>query len=272
MKDQTEKLKREFSALGVVADGLSSDDFILSVEDGTIVCDLGKYDFIVWLNKDALMSEILEKSSYKLFNSSKAVEICDDKALTYAALVSCGVPLVDSVFAPVGYYGTDKDGFLKKVADKLGYPLVAKLRVGSMGEGVSRIADAEELKEFAEKVGEKPHFYQKFYGDGGKDVRVIVVGGKAIAAMRRVNDGDFRSNVACGGRGEKIEPCGEIKEIAEKCAAAIGLDYCGVDILESDRGYAVCEVNSNAFMKGITKVTGVNVARAYAEYIYKKIY
>ena len=100
------------------------------------------------------------------------------------------------------------------------------------------------------------------------DVRVIVIGGHTVAAMERRNDGDFRSNVAQGGSGEKIDLLEEFRIVAESCAEILGLDYCGVDLLYGKDGEPiVCEVNSNAFFSGIEKATGVNVAKAYAEHI-----
>ena len=90
--------------------------------------------------------------------------------------------------------------------------------------------------------------------------------------MQRKNDMDFRSNIELGGHGTRVELTDEIKEISERAAKVIGLDYCGVDLLFDGQSYFVCEVNSNAFFKGFTKATGVNVARLYAKYIVDKIY
>ena len=86
--------------------------------------------------------------------------------------------------------------------------------------------------------------------------------------MQRENEFDFRSNVAQGGKGTPIDLPPKFKETAEKCAKVLGLSYCGVDLLYGNDGEPyVCEVNSNAFISGIEKVTGFNVAKTYAEYI-----
>jgi glutathione synthase/RimK-type ligase-like ATP-grasp enzyme len=106
------------------------------------------------------------------------------------------------------------------------------------------------------------------------DYRIIIVGGKAIAGMKRVNhQGDFRSNVALGGTGEKVEIPAKFISIAEKAASILALDYCGVDVLigPNDDEPILCEVNSNAFIEGIERVTGVNVAKAYALHIQKEL-
>ena len=106
----------------------------------------------------------------------------------------------------------------------------------------------------------------------GKDVRVIVIGGEAVAAMERIaQEGEFRSNIELGGAGKVFDLSKEYKELAERVANVLQLDYCGIDLLEGKDGGIVCEVNSNAFFEGIESVTGINVAKAYAEYIYKTI-
>ena len=124
-----------------------------------------------------------------------------------------------------------------------------------------------------EEVKTKPHIFQEYLGKKkGVDVRVIVIGGKAVAAMERRNVNDFRSNVAQGGDGIKIKLQDEFRKAAETCAKVLGLDYCGVDLLYGNEGEPyVCEVNSNAFIGGIEKATDINVARVYAEYIIKTI-
>ena len=106
----------------------------------------------------------------------------------------------------------------------------------------------------------------------GVDVRVIVIGGKTVAAMQRSNENDFRANVARGGSTKRIDLPESFKMVAEACAEILGLDYCGVDLLYGDNGEPyVCEVNSNAFFDGIESSTGVNVAAAYVDYVIKTI-
>ena len=90
------------------------------------------------------------------------------------------------------------------------------------------------------------------------DVRVIVIGGVAVASMQRINENDFRSNVGQGGRCVKVELSPRFRQVAERCASILGLDYCGVDLLYGDdEEPIVCEVNSNAFIGGIESATGV---------------
>ena len=142
-----------------------------------------------------------------------------------------------------------------------------------MGKGVHKADNLEQLIAVMEQVKLKPHLYQEYIPHRvGVDVRVIVIGGKVVASMERCNENDFRSNVAQGGNGKKIDLPESFKVVAERCAEVLGLDYCGVDLLYGKDGQPiVCEVNSNAFFDGIENISGVNVAKAYAQHIIKTI-
>ena len=261
VKYQTEELKKAFSENGIQASVISQAEFTVGINGEKAYVSLEKADFVVYLSKDILTAEILEKCGYRLFNSAFCIEKCDDKALTYSTVESFGVPTVDTLFAPRLYSGKDDENYLLAVERELGYPIVAKLCKSSLGQGVFLAKDREELFSISEKIGDRPHLYQKFYGKGGEDMRIIVIGGKAIASMKRVNENDFRSNVELGGKGVLYTPTKEEIELAETTAKAVKGDYVGVDILSFCGKPVVCEVNSNAFFKEITKITGVNIAK-----------
>ena len=267
---QANRLKDELEQLGVSA-SIVTDAFLRSqICQNTIQTTFNDIDFVVYLDKDKYQSEILESLGIRLFNTHKAVRVCDDKGTTYLALLNSGLNIPKTIFGALCY---NKDmpidtEWAKKIAESLGYPLIIKESFGSMGKGVYLANNLSELLEVMEKVKLKPHLFQEYIGEPGVDVRVIVIGGKAVCAMERRNDSDFRSNVAQGGYGKKITLDDEFKKSAEKCASILGLDYCGVDLLYGkDNKPYVCEVNSNAFISGIEKVTGFNVAKAYAEHI-----
>ena len=90
--------------------------------------------------------------------------------------------------------------------------------------------------------------------------------------MQRRANGDFRSNLELGGTGSPYQIDIDLERLCRKTAEILNLDYCGIDILQGESGYLVCEVNSNAFFGGIERVTGVNVAKLYAEYIFNEVY
>ncbi|MDE6356186.1 MAG: RimK family alpha-L-glutamate ligase [Clostridia bacterium] len=273
---QTEKLKNEFSQLGVEISVFKNGSFGLYINDnGEIVNELKNYDFCVYLDKDKYSSHLLEKSGLRLFNSHAAIRACDDKMLTFALLSQNGVPVPATVAAPLRYTpsATPDEAFLTSTAKKLGYPLIIKQCYGSRGQSVYKADNFEQLKAYAVELQCTPHLYQRFIKESaGKDARVIVIGGKITAAMKRSSKTDFRSNMDLGGEGAIFTPDKEMTNLCLKVAKILNLDYCGVDVLFGKDGYLICEVNSNAFFDGIESVTGVNVARAYARHIYNEIY
>jgi len=272
---QADRLKEEFAKLGVSVN-IVTDAFLRSkLVDGKIFSDLSDMDFIVYLDKDKYQSKILESVGVRLFNSHNAIRLCDDKAETSLALKDSGVNLPRTVFGGVCYSSSlkVKREWAERIGEELKFPVIIKECFGSMGKGVHIARSVDELYSVMEEVKLKPHIFQEYLGARpGVDVRVIVIGGKAVAAMERRNEGDFRSNVAQGGSGVKIELKEEFKATAERCALVLGLDYCGVDLLYGENEQpVVCEVNSNAFISGIEKATGVNVAKIYAEHIINNI-
>lgn len=269
---QAERIAGELTALGVCV--CTQKNFNLAhIKSGEIIAE--KYDFCIFLDKDRVAARLLEKCGLRLFNRASAIENCDDKMLTNTALAGCGINIPDCFYAPLCYYEGSQINtqFLSTVANSLGFPLVAKINYGSLGAGVSLIKNFEELCGYEKAHLTLPHFYQKFIGSGvGEDVRVIVVGGRVVCAMKRRNEKDFRSNIELGGKGENFTPTKKLADISIRAASVLNLDYCGVDILTDKQGnYYVCEVNSNAFFTAAESVCGVNVAREYAEYVLRTI-
>ena len=268
--NQANRLKEEFDKLGVEVTVLKNSEFLCSIKNSNIECTAKNYDFCIYLDKDKYVSKMLEDAGVRLFNSHESIRVCDDKMETYIALAGSGVPIVDTLPGPLCYTSgaTVLETLLDKVENEFGYPVVVKSSYGSLGSGIFKADNRNELKKTTNKLINSPHIYQKFIKESsGVDTRVIVIGGKAVASMERRSTADFRSNIELGGTGSIVNLSAEYKEVAEKTAKVLGLDYCGIDLLHSNGGAVVCEVNSNAFFGGIESVTKVNVAKAYAEYI-----
>lgn len=272
---QAERLKEEFNKLGVEIDIVSNGFSRVAIDGEKAKIDLSYFDFAIYLDKDKYLSEVLEKSGIRLFNTHKAVRVCDDKAQTYIALLGNGVSFPKTIFGALCYRYDLEINFewADKIAGELGYPVIVKESYGSMGKGVYKADDRAELLSIMDKVKTKPHLFQEYVDvKKGVDVRVIVVGGKAVGAMERCNEKDFRSNVGAGGTGKKIELPLEFKTVAEKVAKILELDYCGVDLLYGkDLRPIVCEVNSNAFFEEFEKATGVNVALSFAKHVLESV-
>lgn len=270
------RLKEEFAKLGIVFDVLSSGELPLWVsEDGRIRHGNLPYDFAIYLDKDPYVASMLEDAGLRLFNKADAIRLCDDKMLTYLSLSDKGIKMPKTISGPLRYSKKDSDVFLKRIEASFSFPIVVKENYGSLGRNVYLVQNKTELKELENRLSYSPRLYQELVASSfGVDNRIIVIGGRAIAWMKRKSDnGDFRSNIALGGHGEGVNLPQNYIMMAENCAKILGLDYAGIDILNGPDGEPIlCEVNSNAFIKGIEEVTGINVAKAYADYIWREVY
>ena len=260
---RAERLKAALQALGVEMEIVRNSPEALKKTG----------DFCVFLDKDRYAARSLEKRM-RLFNCADAIEICDDKMLTHLALEGV-VPMPKTIPSLLCYTpGCPPSGILLKTVEKeLGYPIVVKESFGSLGREVYLASNRAELEKLATELTFKPHLYQEFIAESaGRDLRVIVVGGNAIAAMERISKNDFRSNAELGGNALMHLLTKEERAISEKIARHLKLDYCGIDLLWGKNGMLLCEVNSNAFFQKMEEVTSIDVAKAYAEHIYREIY
>ncbi|QBF32756.1 RimK family alpha-L-glutamate ligase [Thalassococcus sp. S3] len=145
----------------------------------------------------------------------------------------------------------------------LDFPMVLKRARGSKGVQVALCQDLETLKQAAEALpGKSPLLIQQFIkASFGRDIRVFISGGQALAAIeRRGAEGEFRSNIAMGGNAIEVPMDAELESLAVKAAKALELDFAGVDILCGQDGYLVCEVNAAPGFEAVEEVTGLDVA------------
>ncbi len=155
-----------------------------------------------------------------------------------------------------------------------GAPLVVKLLEGTQGIGVVLAETPKAAESVIEAFrGLKANIIvQQFIKEAsGSDLRCFVVGDKVVAAMlRKGAEGEFRSNIHRGGSGHKVKITPEERITAVRAASAMGLSVAGVDILRSNNGPAVLEVNSSPGLEGIESTTNIDVAGKIIEYIEKK--
>ena len=150
-------------------------------------------------------------------------------------------------------------------------PVIIKILEGTHGNGViladtylSALSTIETLK----TAGVKFLLQEYIKESKGTDLRVIVVGGKVVSAMKRQSkEGDFRSNLHRGGSSAKINLSYEEENIALRAAKVMKLGVCGIDILQSSRGPLVLEINSSPGLEGIEKTTEVNISEKIISYI-----
>lgn len=156
-----------------------------------------------------------------------------------------------------------------------GAPVIIKTLEGTQGIGVILAPDirvAEAVIETLQSTNQNV-LIQRFIAESrGRDIRALVVGDRVVASMRRIASGDeFRSNVHRGGKTEAITLDPVTEEVALRSAQTLGLTVCGVDLLESDDGPLVMEVNSTPGLQGIEQATGLDVAGAIIDHIVSNV-
>lgn len=219
---------------------------------------------VLFFDKDLRLAQRMEAAGLRLFNSKQAIEDCDDKTISYLLLNQAGIAQPKTLLCPASFpsIGYGNFGFLQEVADNLGFPLVVKEGLGSFGKQVYLVHSMDELHRQTAKADGKPLLFQRFIQESaGEDLRLYVVQGRTIAAIKRRNlEGDFRANLGRGGQAMAHAFSQEEAALAEAACAALGADFAGVDLLVSREGPLVCEVNSNAHFLGLREATGINPA------------
>lgn len=271
----TRRLKEEALARGHEVKVINYAKCYVTLESGSPVVrykgrDLREFDAIIpriATNLTKYGTSIVRQFEMQgSFTTAKSIAIVRsrDKLRSMQLLARAGVGIPKTVFARET---ADLDDVIEQAG---GTPLIIKVARGTHGNGVV----LAETKKAAQAV------MQAFYVEGvsflvqeyikesaGQDIRVIVVGGKVVASMKRQSlDDDFRSNIHQGGEGTAVKLSQEERKTALKAAKAMGLPICGVDLMRSDHGPLVLEVNSSPGTQ-IELVTGRNVAGKIIEYV-----
>lgn len=198
-------------------------------------------------------------------NESVAISRSRDKLRSLQLMAKKGIGLPVTSFA----HATKDPGNLLKLVG--GAPCIIKLLEGTQGKGVVLAENKKAAESVIDLVsGTRSNFLvQEFIGESsGTDIRCFVVGEKVIAAMKRTGaEGDFRSNLHRGGTAEVVKITPEERQVAIKAAKAMGLNVAGVDLIRSNHGPLVLEVNSSPGIEGIERATGKDVATKIIEFI-----
>jgi len=202
-------------------------------------------------------------------NESVAVTRSRDKLRSAQLLARKGIGMPVTGFA---HNPDDIQDLLKEVG---GAPLVIKLLEGTQGIGVV-LAETQKAAESVIQafMGLKANIMvQEFIKEaGGSDLRCFVVGEKVVAAMKRQGpEGEFRSNLHRGGSASLVRLTPEERSTAVRAARIMGLEVCGVDLLRSNHGAVVMEVNSSPGLEGIEKASGKDVAGIIIQYMEKRV-
>ena len=221
------------------------------------------YDYDVVVNRCVSqsrgleLSRIFEAYGSQVINSSRLIETCGDKLATNAVLARDKIPTPRTAIA------FTKEAAIR-IAEDFSYPLVLKPITGSWGRMVSKISDQDALEavlEHKEVLGGPQHkiFYlQEFVEKPGRDIRAFVFGGTVVAAIYRNSD-HWITNTARGGNASNCPLYPELEEISLRTARAVGAGVVAVDLLESNRGLLVIEVNHTMEFRNSVTTTGVDI-------------
>lgn len=203
----------------------------------------------------------LARRGMPIINPPAAIEKAVDKYYTLALLSEHGLPVPRTVV-------TENIREAMEAFRSYGGEAVIKPVFGSRGIGVARIRD----EDIAERVMRTLRFYrhvlyvQEFVGHGTRDIRTFIVGGRVVAGMFRVSS-SWKTNVSRGAMPKHFQVDPDVEALALKSADVLGCKIAGVDIMESERGLLVHEVNSQPGWRGLQTTTNVRIADEIAAFV-----
>jgi [lysine-biosynthesis-protein LysW]---L-2-aminoadipate ligase len=214
-------------------------------------------------SRAAYALRVMERWGIPTLNRSAATTVCDDKALCSLALEAAGVPTPRTLLA----FSVDS---AIAACEQLGYPAVLKPVTGSWGRLLAKVNGPDQARAILEQkteLGSYEHsiFYvQQYIDKPGRDIRVYVVGEHVLAASYR-NSAHWITNAARGAVSSACPITPEIEELSWRACIAVGARFAGVDLIETDNGLQVIEVNTGGEFKGLMSTTDVDIAGEIVE-------
>jgi tetrahydromethanopterin:alpha-L-glutamate ligase len=202
----------------------------------------------------------IEEYDVKLINSRESLELASDKFLTSIILEKHKIPTPKTIICEDPTSALD-------AFEELGEDCVVKPLFGSKGIGITRLNErgfAENVLYSLSRLNEVLYL-QKFIEHHNRDIRILVLGDKAVTGMYRVGD-NWKTNIFAGARAEPLDISDELELLAIKAAQATKTEIAGVDIIESEDGFLVLEVNSIPGFTALQKVSSINVAEEIINY------
>ncbi len=212
----------------------------------------------------------MERLGVPCFNGSEALEAVKDKMHSQQMLAEHNLPVPKTMLAK---FPIDLD----MVEQKIGFPVVVKTLVGTHGSGVFLCETRDKFDDLMMLINETSSdvhmIFQEFISAShGRDLRVFVIDGRVVAAMKRQSkDGSFKANFSRGGSVEPFPVTSEIKHLVIESARALSLDIAGIDILFDENGYQICEANGAPDFRGLESCCDVSIADEILESIVGRV-
>jgi RimK family alpha-L-glutamate ligase len=206
-----------------------------------------------------------ERLNVPTLPNSASIEASKDKMYANQILAQAGLPIPKTMLTRFPC----KAELVEKV---VGFPCVLKVVTGSHGAGVYLCENAKQFEDLSELISsldfKNSMIVQEYvqYSEG-RDLRVIVIGGRVVGAMlRQSTDGSFKANISRGGEGKAFDVDDQMELLAIQTAKVLDLDIAGVDLLFHSDGYRICEANSSPGFKGFEKALGINIPQKVFDY------
>ena len=198
--------------------------------------------------------------------NSSSIEASKDKLYASQILAQAGLPTPKTMLTRFPCKS-------ETVEKQVGFPCVMKVVTGSHGAGVFLCEDAKQFEDLSELISsldaKNSMIIQEYIKESeGRDLRVIVIGGRVVGAMQRTStDGSFKANISRGGQGKAYDVDDEMEMLAIQVAKVLDLDIAGVDLLFHSDGYRICEANSSPGFEGFEKALDINVPQKVFDYV-----
>jgi [lysine-biosynthesis-protein LysW]--L-2-aminoadipate ligase len=214
------------------------------------------------------LTAALENRGYTVINCYKVAEICGNKLLSTLALSKAKIP------TPKTYVAFTPESAVNAL-DKIGYPALLKPIVGSWGRFIVPLNDRATAEAIFEEREYMFPLYQVYYIQEmvkrpPRDIRIIVIGQEAVAGMYRYSFQDVKTNISRGGKAEQCKITDDLREISLKAADAVGEGILGVDMMETENGILVHEINHTVEFRGIAAATGISIPKMIVGYLIRK--
>ncbi|MBU3812799.1 MAG: hypothetical protein H9893_14275, partial [Candidatus Niameybacter stercoravium] len=237
-------------------------------EDGPWLNHKGKrlagLDFAINRSRESMLSKQLELMGIRVFNSYEVTYLANHKGRTHQFISSLGIPSLKTSFFYPEFMNSEKVPFE--------YPFVIKAPGGHGGTEVFMVHTGYELQQILRDYGHKEWILQEVCSHVGEDVRVFVIGGKIIGAIRRYSQTDFRANYCLGGKIEWYDLHEEQKKLVERILKHLPCDYVGIDFMIDARGkFIFNELEDAVGSRSLYTLRKVDTAKLYIEHVVKSL-
>ena len=218
-------------------------------------------DFAIIRTIDPKLNKHFEERGIPTFNNAKTSKIANDKWQTYLFAKELEIPLMH----------TESFVTYESAQERCGSPFVLKATDGHGGSEVFLVDNKHKCEELLSLLGDKKLIAQAMCSEPGVDMRVYVLGGKVLAAAKRISRTDFRSNFSLGGEAEIVSVPREVEPMIEKVCKALSPDLIGIDFIRHDGKWVLNEIEDVVGTRMLYSLTSLDPADLYIKYIIGKL-